>query len=136
MYLMYYTDAATGSSYESCADKQFKMAKDFLPADSDEPLPPNPLLEEHASHSSHNSLDDGDGQPEEASGVEHADHHSVHDQHDPHGLIPVPDKKHGDSYEDNHADYSDKSETVSFTLRCQEDCFHRPNFAPISIGKY
>lgn len=49
---MYYTDAQIGTSYQMCGSG----CPDFVfPADSDEPLPPNPLLEEHALHGSQGS---------------------------------------------------------------------------------
>ncbi len=50
LYLMYYTDTANGSPYETCIDMEAQSATEMLPADSDTPLPPNPLLEEHALH--------------------------------------------------------------------------------------
>lgn len=47
---MYYTDAQAGISYQFCGSG----CGDFdFPADSDVPLPPNPLLEEHALHGNH-----------------------------------------------------------------------------------
>ena len=52
LYLMYYTDAKIGTSYQICTD-QCSRAPTLFPLDSDEPLPPNPLLEEHALHDSH-----------------------------------------------------------------------------------
>lgn len=50
LYLMYYTDAQRGNSYELCTGMCINLE---FPADSDEPLPPNPLLEEHALHGNH-----------------------------------------------------------------------------------
>lgn len=50
---MYYTDAKIGSSYQICTE-QCNREPSLFPLDSDEPLPPNPLLEEHALHGSHN----------------------------------------------------------------------------------
>jgi hypothetical protein len=52
LYLMYYTDAKIGTSYQICTD-QCSRVPTLFPLDSDEPLPPNPLLEEHALHGSH-----------------------------------------------------------------------------------
>ena len=51
LYLMYYTDAVHGSTYQTCADSCGGMS--LFPPDSDVPLPPNPLLEEHALHGNH-----------------------------------------------------------------------------------
>lgn len=50
LYLMYYTDAERGNSYSVCTDQ---CGSRIFPADSDEPLPPNPLLEEHAIRGNH-----------------------------------------------------------------------------------
>ena len=53
LYLMYYTDAKRGSSYGICADQQeIGAVEKYMPSNSDEPLPPNHLLEEHALHGS------------------------------------------------------------------------------------
>lgn len=49
LYIMYYTDAKVGTAYQSCTD-MCQMSDSLFPADSDVPLPPNPLLEEHALH--------------------------------------------------------------------------------------
>ena len=51
LYIMYYTDAKDGTAYQTCTDSC--GISDFFPLDSDEPLPPNPLLEEHALHGNH-----------------------------------------------------------------------------------
>ena len=51
LYIMYYTDAKDGTAYQTCTDAC--DIADFFPLDSDEPLPPNPLLEEHALHGNH-----------------------------------------------------------------------------------
>ena len=51
LYIMYYTDAKDGTAYHTCTDSC--QISDFFPLDSDVPLPPNPLLEEHALHGSH-----------------------------------------------------------------------------------
>lgn len=48
LYLMYYTDRDEGSESGGCGGENFPSITSNLPADSDEPLPPNPLLEEHA----------------------------------------------------------------------------------------
>lgn len=54
LYIMYYTDPSKGSAYDICVDEQMPgLAQNMLPADSDEPLPPNPLLEHHAVHGGH-----------------------------------------------------------------------------------
>ncbi len=51
LYIMYYTDAKDGTAYHTCTD--MCNVADFFPEDSDVPLPPNPLLEEHALHGGH-----------------------------------------------------------------------------------
>ena len=51
LYIMYYTDAKDGTAYQTCTDAC--DIADFFPLNSDEPLPPNPLLEEHALHGNH-----------------------------------------------------------------------------------
>lgn len=51
LYMMYYTDAEHGTTYQTCTD--FCGMSNFFPPDSDVPLPPNPLLEEHALHGNH-----------------------------------------------------------------------------------
>ncbi|KAG0719757.1 Peptidyl-glycine alpha-amidating monooxygenase [Chionoecetes opilio] len=48
LYLMYYTDLKTGSEFSACPRETYPMITKNLPPDSDVPLPPNPLLEEHA----------------------------------------------------------------------------------------
>ena len=51
LYIMSYTVAKDGTAYQTCTDSC--GISDFFPLDSDEPLPPNPLLEEHALHGNH-----------------------------------------------------------------------------------
>ncbi len=51
LYIMYYTDAKDGTAYQTCTD--MCNVANFFPEDSDVPLPPNPLLEEHAVHGGH-----------------------------------------------------------------------------------
>lgn len=48
LYLMYYTNRNTGSETGGCGLESFEDITRNLPLDSDVPLPPNPLLEEHA----------------------------------------------------------------------------------------
>ncbi|XP_045113955.1 peptidyl-glycine alpha-amidating monooxygenase B-like isoform X2 [Portunus trituberculatus] len=48
LYLMYYTDPRLGSEFSACGMETYPMITKNLPPDSDVPLPPNPLLEEHA----------------------------------------------------------------------------------------
>ncbi|XP_045597192.2 peptidyl-glycine alpha-amidating monooxygenase B isoform X2 [Procambarus clarkii] len=48
LYLMYYTDRDKGSETGGCMFETFPVITHNLPPDSDVPLPPNPLLEEHA----------------------------------------------------------------------------------------
>lgn len=48
LYLMYYTDRDLGSESGGCWQEMFPELTRHLPHDSDTPLPPNPLLEEHA----------------------------------------------------------------------------------------
>ncbi|KAG7168660.1 Peptidyl-glycine alpha-amidating monooxygenase-like [Homarus americanus] len=48
LYLMYYTDREQGSEMGGCGYETFPHITHNLPVDSDVPLPPNPLLEEHA----------------------------------------------------------------------------------------
>ncbi|XP_068214984.1 peptidyl-glycine alpha-amidating monooxygenase B-like isoform X3 [Palaemon carinicauda] len=48
LYLMYYTNRNTGSESGGCGIESFEDITRNLPFDSDIPLPPNPLLEEHA----------------------------------------------------------------------------------------
>lgn len=48
LYLMYYTNRDKGSESGGCGGEFFPSVTVNLPADSDVPLPPNPLLEEHA----------------------------------------------------------------------------------------
>ena len=82
---MYYTDAA-GSPYESCADKEMHAASKMLPEDSDQPLPPNPLLEEHAIH--------GNQVQTEVAQDEKAPEQIFSNQNEEDSdLIPIPDKK-------------------------------------------
>ena len=50
MYLMYFTDAETGKAYESCGYLPGPRETAWFPADSDEPLPRNELLEAYALH--------------------------------------------------------------------------------------
>ena len=57
---MYYTDAEKGPTYQSCGDVQDAEAMKTLPEDSDKPLPPNPLLEEHAIHGNQVNHEDQD----------------------------------------------------------------------------
>lgn len=51
LYLMYYTDGKDGSPYQTCTEQCGMPA--IYPEGSDVPLPPNPLLEEHALHGNH-----------------------------------------------------------------------------------
>jgi len=54
LYNLYYTDAKNGQSYYDCMDADYRInSTAYFPIDSDEPLPPNPLLEEHAHGSGH-----------------------------------------------------------------------------------
>ncbi|XP_064111152.1 peptidyl-glycine alpha-amidating monooxygenase B-like isoform X2 [Macrobrachium nipponense] len=55
LYLMYYTNRNTGSETGGCGLESFEEITRNLPLDSDVPLPPNPLLEEHAhgTHTNH-----------------------------------------------------------------------------------
>ncbi|RXG68440.1 Peptidyl-glycine alpha-amidating monooxygenase [Armadillidium vulgare] len=46
LYLMYYTDAVTGSESGVCGEETYRMLTASLPLSSDKPLPPNPALEE------------------------------------------------------------------------------------------
>lgn len=48
LYLMYYTDPSLGSEFSSCGWETYPIITHNLPPDNDVPLPPNPLLEEHA----------------------------------------------------------------------------------------
>uniref|UniRef100_A0A6A7G7G2 Peptidyl-glycine alpha-amidating monooxygenase B-like n=1 Tax=Hirondellea gigas TaxID=1518452 RepID=A0A6A7G7G2_9CRUS len=48
LYLMYYTDRETGSEWAVCGSNSYPGVADLLPKGNDEPLPPNPLLEEKA----------------------------------------------------------------------------------------
>ncbi len=58
LYIMYYTNAKVGHPFGLCVDTQFKDLTKYLPVGSDEPLPPNPELEEHAhNHFSNNRPD-------------------------------------------------------------------------------
>jgi len=51
LYILYYTEAKNGKSFSSCWDEDSRLkASRYFPADSVKPLPPNPLLEEHALH--------------------------------------------------------------------------------------
>ncbi|TRY67348.1 hypothetical protein TCAL_12467 [Tigriopus californicus] len=50
LYLMYYKEDSH-AEYKSCFDVQSTKVAENIPKDSDVPLPPNPLLEEHAKHS-------------------------------------------------------------------------------------
>ena len=50
LYVMYYTDAEKGRSAFACMGENVPVLTGALPANSDQPLPPNPLLEEHAKH--------------------------------------------------------------------------------------
>lgn len=47
---MYYTDGVIGKPYDMCG--MMCGMPDMFPEGSDVPLPPNPLLEEHALHGS------------------------------------------------------------------------------------
>ena len=54
LYILYYTDAKNGQSYMDCMNNDGSInSTDYFPINSDEPLPPNPLLEEHAIGSGH-----------------------------------------------------------------------------------
>lgn len=54
LYNLYYTDAKNGQSYYDCMDDDFSIpSATYFPVGSDDPLPPNPLLEEHAHGSGH-----------------------------------------------------------------------------------
>ena len=48
LYIMYYTDREKGSEFSACGMETYPMITKNLPPDSDVPLPPNPILEEHA----------------------------------------------------------------------------------------
>lgn len=50
LYVMYYTDAEEGRSSFFCSGENIPELTAALPANSDTPLPPNRLLEEHAKH--------------------------------------------------------------------------------------
>lgn len=55
LYIMYFTNAKVGRTFGLCVDTQIKALVSRLPPDSDEPLPRNPELEEHAhNHFSNN----------------------------------------------------------------------------------
>jgi len=57
LYIMYYTNARVGKSFGLCVDAQFKDLASRMPLGSDEPLPPNPQLEEHAHNHFSNNKD-------------------------------------------------------------------------------
>ncbi|ELT96668.1 hypothetical protein CAPTEDRAFT_228792 [Capitella teleta] len=61
-YMMYYTDATQGKSYFGCQNNQSDELTETLPADSDQPLPPNPLLEDIA-HGHQRKVDLAKGWP-------------------------------------------------------------------------
>lgn len=46
LYLMYYTDANSGSESGGCGYEEYPEVTASLPASSDQALPPNPQLEE------------------------------------------------------------------------------------------
>ena len=50
IFLMYYSDATKGKGYQSCGYACSPSQLRAFPADSVEPLPPNPLLESYAIH--------------------------------------------------------------------------------------
>lgn len=50
LYLLYYVEDSH-ADYKTCFDVQSTKVAENIPKDSDVPLPPNPLLEEHAKHS-------------------------------------------------------------------------------------
>eukprot|EP00095_Tigriopus_kingsejongensis_P003105 maker-scaffold428_size174301-snap-gene-0.22 protein:Tk03105 transcript:maker-scaffold428_size174301-snap-gene-0.22-mRNA-1 annotation:"af109920_1alpha-amidating enzyme precursor 2" len=54
LYLMYYIEGPR-ARFLTCMDAHSTKIQENMPLDSDVPLPPNPLLEEHAKHSSSNS---------------------------------------------------------------------------------
>jgi len=60
LYIMYYTNAKVGKPFGLCIDTQYNDLTRHLPVGSDEPLPPNPQLEEHA----HNHFSNNRGIPD------------------------------------------------------------------------
>ena len=61
LYVMYYTDALKGRSAFVCMGENVRELTAALPARSDQPLPPNPLLEEHAKHTHKEDMVSGCG---------------------------------------------------------------------------
>ena len=50
VYMMYYTDADIGTEFQQCGYLCNPEQNRAYPADSIEPLPPNPVLEAYAIH--------------------------------------------------------------------------------------
>ncbi|XP_046652087.1 peptidyl-glycine alpha-amidating monooxygenase B-like isoform X2 [Daphnia pulicaria] len=103
LYLMYYTDAKIGTSYQICTD-QCSRVPTLFPLDSDEPLPPNPLLEEHALHGSHGQENGTVVISNKMSiNLEQLEYNNVFGTTgDPHKTIPEPEKKDQMEYLANH----------------------------------
>ncbi|KAK6178788.1 hypothetical protein SNE40_011296 [Patella caerulea] len=49
-YMMFYTDSSVTRTFSECGGSHYPNLVQSLPADSDKPLPPNPLLDEKAGH--------------------------------------------------------------------------------------
>uniref|UniRef100_A0A0P5MV37 Peptidyl-glycine alpha-amidating monooxygenase n=2 Tax=Daphnia magna TaxID=35525 RepID=A0A0P5MV37_9CRUS len=103
LYLMYYTDAKSGTAYQICTD-QCNQRPSLFPIDSDEPLPPNPLLEEHALHGSHDKENANIVISDKMSiNLEQLEYNNVFGStDDPHKSIPEPEKKGQIDYMLNH----------------------------------
>ncbi|XP_050402331.1 peptidyl-glycine alpha-amidating monooxygenase B isoform X2 [Patella vulgata] len=52
-YMMFYTDSSVTRTFSECGGSHYPNLVQSLPADSDKPLPPNPLLDEKAGHHHH-----------------------------------------------------------------------------------
>ena len=55
-YIMFYTDSSEGNPYGTCVFNTSPELVEDIPADSDVPLPPNPLLDEKAEGHTHHGM--------------------------------------------------------------------------------
>jgi len=92
LYNLYYTDAKNGQSYYDCMDDDFSIpSATYFPVGSDDPLPPNPLLEEHAhgsGHETHNLSSKADLNLEKA-----IDYNKLFKTETSADVLAVPEKK-------------------------------------------
>ncbi|XP_050701944.1 peptidyl-glycine alpha-amidating monooxygenase B-like isoform X1 [Eriocheir sinensis] len=108
LYLMYFTDREAGSEFGMCGIETYQIITKNLPPDSDVPLPPNPLLEEHAQGENKHKVKGQEGSSKAPSTKEKAFTYSVPGDQE----IKLEKKGHPhhflQNYENSYDDYIDE----------------------------